>query len=70
MTEKQQKVINALISLYKEKGEPIGPTEIGLALGVEYASASSYCMPALKKGIAEGIVERTGKGKYAPIITI
>lgn len=39
-----------------------GPTQIGLALGKNYQTASSAVMPALKALVKEGLVERFKNG--------
>lgn len=67
MTDKQKMVIKKLLELYVMDKEPVSPTKVGLALGIEYDKASSYCSSAIKKAVAEKIIERVGNGKYKPI---
>ncbi|PLS19056.1 hypothetical protein CVD28_01230 [Bacillus sp. M6-12] len=66
MTPKQQEILDMLKKLYKETGEAVSPSKIGLALGKDYNSSSSYCSTTLKKAVSEGLVERTEKGLYIP----
>lgn len=67
MTPKQKEILEALKTLYAQKNEPIGPTEIGLYLGKEYQSASSYCASTLKKLTENCVVEKFPGGKYIPM---
>lgn len=43
---------------------PLGPTEIGLQLGLKYTSASSGVSHSLKRLVSEGLVERVVGAKY------
>ncbi|MCL6446060.1 MAG: hypothetical protein K6T83_21890 [Alicyclobacillus sp.] len=56
-----------LRELYDTHRRPIGPTEIGLALGFDYQQASSRTSPILKRLVAEGSAKRTPNGKYVPV---
>ena len=68
MTEKEKEIIEMLNKLFLVKGEAVGPTEFGLALGMDYSNASSYCTSALKKALKVELIERTGRGKYSPVL--
>lgn len=57
-----------LRELYDTHRRPIGPTEIGLALGFDYQQASSRTSPILKRLVAEGSAKRTPNGKYMPVM--
>lgn len=46
------------------RAKALGPTEIGLCLGLDYYRASGAVMSSLRWLIAEGAVERTSDGKY------
>lgn len=64
LTEKQQAVIDMLKKLSDQKQEAVTPTEVGLAMGFSYDSASSKCMSGIKKAVEIGLVEKVGRGKY------
>jgi predicted transcriptional regulator len=65
-TQRKTQVWDALVELYNQRGEPVGPTDIGMHLGFPYQSASSRVMAALKQLVQEGQVVRNERGKYAP----
>lgn len=64
LTEKQQKVIDKLTQLSKEKQGPVTPTEVGMAMGFTYDTASSKCMAGIKKALELGLIEKVGRGQY------
>lgn len=52
LTEKQQNILNAL----KGKRKGLTPTEVGMAIGFEYATASAAVNNSLQRLIKEGYV--------------
>lgn len=58
----KQKMKERVIRYLKEVSMPKTPTEIGLALGKDYNSASSSVNAALKKLVLEGKVIRFKRG--------
>ncbi|ACV60036.1 hypothetical protein [Alicyclobacillus acidocaldarius] len=57
-----------LREFYEAHQRPIGPTEIGLALGFSYQQASARTSPMLKRLVAEGTAKRTPNGMYLPVL--
>ncbi|MBG9693256.1 hypothetical protein ACOMCU_01010 [Lysinibacillus sp. UGB7] len=64
LTDKQVVVVEKLIELANTKGEAVTPTEVGIALEYDYASASAKCMNAINAAIKRGYIKRVGRGKY------
>lgn len=64
LTEKDQAIIEKVKELYAATQVPVSPTTVGLALGRNYDTASSYCSNALRKAVNLGILVNR-KGKYA-----
>jgi len=62
LTEKDLIVLKVL----EDSQYALGPTEIGLKLGISYNSASSYCNASLKRLLAAGKVVKitTDRVKY------
>lgn len=62
LTEKDLKILEVI----KNNMGAIGPTEIGLKLGICYTQASSHCMSSLKKLLATGKIIKitTNRVKY------
>jgi hypothetical protein len=57
----EARIANALMA---KNGAAVGPTELGLGLGLEYTCASSGVMGPLRRLVKAGKVEYLVKGKY------
>lgn len=64
LTSKQARIVGII----GEKGGWVGPTEIGIACGRDYNSASSWCGATIKTLVKRGLIvrgdEAPNKGKY------
>lgn len=55
-----------ILEIIKNSKHALGPTEIGLELGISYNSASSYCSASLKRLMSAGLIVKitTDRVKY------